>query len=535
MYNLLIVDDEKRIREGMAAAVRKTNLFQVREASNGLQALEQLAQQDADALLLDISMPDMDGLDLLRNLSMRENAPLTVVISGYENFDYVREAMCHGAIDYLLKPVDGDDLRALSLRLVERLKQRDSHQRYEMQLQTYVQQHKTEIRQKLLTDILDGRITRSMLEDIHSVYGIELRGKAFCVAVLQLQRVPSAGEMDFQMTLRRVELSLDALFSRRRNFQVNLFNMENARYILVFNGERDLPMAEVDALLDEILLHCAQVTELRAYIGKGGAVNAYEQLSTSFMQANQALDHKAVFGPGVVYDIQDYQSDELAQACLLMDEIEEKLRQGQYGAVEEMVQRLFDKLLKNIDRYSSAQIRYFILRCRMLTPMILLRNGHSYSADVLTDGLRTRGSVNERELRRARDSALQLLHALRPLMNENSRTRQAELAQRLLNHIDANFADSALSVSSLSTAFGYSANYLGNLFKRAFSTSINDYINQCRVRQAQKLIGETTLHVYEVAFHVGFADQNYFSKIFKKYTGLSPREYRDQLSLQNQK
>ena len=106
MYKLLVVDDEKRIREGMAAAVRAAGQFEAYTADSGKAALALLKRQPMDAMLLDISMPYMNGLELLRALKDTDALPLTVVISGYEQFDYAREAMCCGAIDYLLKPVD---------------------------------------------------------------------------------------------------------------------------------------------------------------------------------------------------------------------------------------------------------------------------------------------------------------------------------------------------------------------------------------------------------------------------------------------
>ncbi len=529
MYKLLVVDDEKRIREGMAAAVRAAGQFEAYTADSGKTALALLKRQPMDAMLLDISMPDMNGLELLRALKDTDALPLTVVISGYEQFDYAREAMCCGAIDYLLKPVDAEDLAALCARLAERIVRAKARREHESQLQTYVQEHRSDIRQKLLTDILDGRIDRGMLGSIRSVYGIDLRGEWFCAAVILLRRRDAdVAEMEFQVALRRFEIALDALLQQPRAFCVNVFNMENARYILLMNGGAAPPAGEVDALLNAALAECAAIPEVRAYIGKGGPADAYEQLSVSYAQANQALYFRSTFGPGVVYDISDYQHNAAqAAAALMLDEIEELARKGRYEQAAERTERLFETLRENLRAFSSAQLRYFLLRSRMMLPMILLRSGMEFTDEMLLEGIRMRGPVGERELRRARDYTLQMLRAIRPQVAETNSSRQRETAAQLRAYVDEHYADNDLSVSGMSGRFGYSANYLGNLFKNAYSVSINDYINQRRVRQAQRLIDETALHIYEIAFRVGFSDQNYFSRIFKKYTGLSPREYRD--------
>lgn len=527
MYNLLIVDDEKRLREGMAAAVVEAGGFHVRTACNGKQALEMLNQEAADAMLLDVSMPDMNGIELLGILSARDQLPVTVVISGYEHFEFVREAMCCGAIDYILKPVDSEDLRKLSERLTHVIEQRNARRQNEERLQAYVQQHLREIQQKLLSDILDGCIDRSMLDDIYATYGIDLRGEKFCAAVIQLQRANHIRELAFQVALRRVELALEEMLRKKYSFSVCMFNMENARYILLMSGHNELPDAEVEALLTCALHCCAQVKEVRAYIGRGNQVNGYEQLNASYLQANHALDFKAMFGPGVVYDIRDYQRrTELSDADLLLVEMESRLRTNQFDQAEKIAREFFDLLLKNANGYSSSQLRYFIMRCRLLLPTALIRSGQDFDADILFNGMRTRGMVNEREIRASQEQTLQMLRALRPNA-ESFRSHQRGVAAQLREYIDKNYYDSALSVGMLSANFGYSANYMGNIFKKTYSISISDYINQRRVREAQRLISETSMHIYEVAFKVGFSDQNYFSKTFKRYTGRTPREYRD--------
>lgn len=532
MYKLLVVDDEKRIREGMAAAVRATGLFEAYTAEGGAAALALLKQTPMDAMLLDISMPDMNGLEMLHALRDTDALPVTVVISGFEQFDYVREAMCCGAIDYLLKPVDADDLSALCARLTEQIVKRQARQKHLRQLQDYVQEHRSEIRQKLLSDILDGRIDRSMLGSIREVYGIDLSGNWFSAAVILLRRRDAdVSEMTFQVALRRFEIALDARLNQPRAFCVNRFNMENARYILLFNGEKAPPAEEVDALFNGVLTDCGEIPEIRAYIGKGGHTDAYEQLSTVYAQANQALYFRSTFGPGVVYDISDYQQNAAqSTAELMLDEIEELARKGRYEQAAERTEKLFEFLRENLRAFSSANLRYFLLRSRLMAPMALVRSGMEFTDEMLLEGIRMHGSVTERDLRRARDYTVQMLRAVRPRLAETNSSRQKETAAQLRAYVDEHYADNELSVSGMSNRFGYSANYLGNIFKNAYSISVNDYINQRRVQQARRLIDETALHIYEIAFRVGFSDQNYFSRIFKKYTGLSPREYRENSS-----
>ena len=118
----------------------------------------------------------------------------------------------------------------------------------------------------------------------------------------------------------------------------------------------------------------------------------------------------------------------------------------------------------------------------------------------------------------------QLLRSVKANRGEGEAPRSvADLAR---NAIDRDFASPGLGVNHLSAQLGYSPNYLGNAFKRAYGLSIADYIGRVRVAEAKRLMDQTDLMVYEIAFRVGFDDQHYFSKTFKKYAGVTPSEYR---------
>ena len=261
MYRLLVVDDEKLIAEGMRKAIDRLALFETRVAHSGAQALSIIDAERVHAMLLDISMPDMDGMDLMRALGDRADRPLTIVISGYDEFAYARQALTYGAVDYVLKPVDSDDVAEMGRRLF---------------------------------------------------------------ALLEARAQEAA---------------------------------ESAR---------------MKAMLSELL------------------------------SERTAAD------------------DEAAPPA-------------------------------------------------------------------------------------------------------DAPQRAAERARRA---IAERFCERNLSVNALSAALGYSPNYLGNMFKRAYGMSINDCINQHRVAEAKRLMDETDMMAYEIAFKVGFSDQHYFSKIFKRHAGASPSEYR---------
>jgi two-component system response regulator YesN len=263
MYRILVVDDERLICEGMRKALDQLGLFQTHVAHSGFEALDVMRAHTIDAMLLDIAMPDMSGIELMRALSDAPEKPATIVISGYEEFAYAQQALAFGALDYLLKPIDAEDVANIGRRLWALV---DARAREKQEIQ----------RMRVLVDDLLARQMRD--ED---------------------ERPPQA-------------------------------------------------------------------------------------------------------------------------AC------------------------------------DSPQ----------------------------------------------------------------------RVAERVKRALEQHYADPKLSVNRLAAMLNYSPNYLGSVFKRAYDLSINDYLSQYRIAEAKRLMEETDLLIYEVAFRVGFGDQQYFSKTFKKCIGLSPSEYR---------
>lgn len=527
---LLVVDDEKLICEGMRRALEGLGLFEVQTAASGVEALKALQAGDVQGMLLDIAMPDMDGLELMRQLAQRGLHPFTIIISGYEEFSYAQQALAYGAVDYVLKPVDAQDVAQMGLKLHDLIEEKRARQEQEKKIQQFVLDHRDAIKQKLLTDILDGQIVSRTLEDMRAVYGIRLEGRYFMAVVAYLRRKDeAASEVDFQVALKRFEEGLNRLVEAPHPFAVNLFNMENARYVLLLAAPRPFEPQHIQAMLDQVLGFAAQVGGLKCYVGKGDQVEGLGNLASSYVHANEALDYRTMFGSGVVYDIGDYRKDPQVLALGgLLEELQGHLRFQRYDQAEAMVKKVFEHLQRGKQALTQGQLRFFTLRLMLMLSGVLVENGMDAPDGFWQDVLTARGQLNERTLPRIQARALKMLEVARRTLQRSYSEQHRRLAQQVKGHIEENYADNKLSVNRLSALFNYSPNYLGNVFKRAYGLSVNDYINQYRVMQARRLMDESDKMVYEIAFQVGFNDQHYFSKIFKKYQGVSPSEYRAQ-------
>lgn len=519
MYRMLIVDDEQLIAQGMQRAIARLELFEIETVYSGREALERVLAGGVDAMLLDINIPDMTGIEIMRALSEREKMVPTVIISGYEEFDYAKLAMRYGAMDYVLKPVLPKDVAAIGLKIFECLESAEQERRRNEELRRFVMEHRTVIKQKLLSDILAGSVQRTRLEEIHRLYGIDLRGEYFTAVVICIRRArETLEELDFQIGLRRVEQEIERAFTDVP--EANLFNMENARYALLISAALPFDAALLERLLDQTADALNAIEGLEAYIGQGEEVRGLEQVAASYRSANDALDYQAMFQNDRIYAIRDYRKNaRLTEIQHMLTAMETHLRRMQYDGAEELINRIFDWIGEG-EQLTGPELQFMFSRMSCALMSVMLENG-LITVNAPTPELQPADSP-----RQLRGKALAMLGVIRREIYRSYSDKNRGISRRVKEYIAEHYSDSGLSVNRISAEMNYSANYLGNAFKREYGESINDYLGKCRVEAAKHLMDETDMRIYEIAFAVGFNDQHYFSKTFRRFAGMSPSEYR---------
>ncbi len=527
MDRLLVVDDEEMACEGMRRTLSRQGLFDVLVAHSGVEALELIRRETISAMLLDIEMPDMNGIELMHALEREGHRPLIIIVSGYEKFDYARQALNYGATDYVLKPVDSLDVMEIGRKLHGLLEERRGREAHVEKLRAFVHEHLDIIRQKLLYDILNSQVVPVSLEEIRATYGIDLSGSHFMAAIVLIRRADERlDEVEFQVSLKLVEDILNELVLRESGF--NLFNMENARYVLLVNSDGPIDRHRIDALTEELMRRVRDVPGIECYVGVGDEARALSGIASSYNNANNALDYRALFGAGFVYDIGDYRKEEGALALdRLCQQVDTSLRAMRYDETQKLLGEFFDDLERSAATVTPHQANFYATKCILLLVGVLTENAvNAMDAFVREMAFLKSGSAKVQRSQ-LRAFAFKLMEMVRREIASGYVERHRRIAAMTRLAIEQNHADNHLSVNWLSAHLSYSANYLGAVFKREYGLTVSDYINQYRIERAKALMDETGLKIYEIAFRVGFNDQHYFSKTFKKFADCSPSEYRE--------
>lgn len=245
MYKLLIVDDEKEIREGLAAWPWETlGLESAGSCAHGLEALQFIAETPVDIVLTDIRMPFMDGVALMEALSRDYPFIHVIILSGYNDFDYTKKAIQHGASDYLLKPVQHEALTSTFAQLVLKLNERKQTEHRLRVLQRKEQMLAKVLRQDFLRRLFQHYMYPDDLEQGSSEGEVLLEGTSFTVACYRLDRIHLFKRNVSEREMRLLTFALDNILQdiwEARGLGYHLVDRDTAQFMLLSAAEDPLP------------------------------------------------------------------------------------------------------------------------------------------------------------------------------------------------------------------------------------------------------------------------------------------------------
>lgn len=522
MFNVFIVDDEPLILEGLHAILdwKAFDLAIVGEAENGEEALELIAEENlqVDLLITDISMPEMDGLELMRRLKADNPRLRCIVLSGYNEFIYVKEAIRIGIENYLLKPINREELHQTILNTVEQLVQDRSDRLMSDEI--------GHLKDNLWFRWLTRRMTLDEWTSRADLLNMKL--PAHHAAVTLIKPVHPAceedeGSSDHAANVRReVESGLE----KAGVPAICLLNLDDdviAVCGLPSNDESALP--RLREILEELAAGLEQKLGLRPLILAGGVQSGIAQIPDSYQDAQEAMSFTLLDPDKVVWTIEDKPGDQPAARVAFSPDSEytRLIASNDLDALLEMVDQDIDACLET-EGVTPSQLRNAALeRChsmiRMLRETAMAGDGEEYR------------DISERIFqaatpRRLADCIKLVARNVAEALNERSSV--SPIIKQVLQHIH-NHYDEELSLKQLGQMYHTHPVYLGQLFHKETSQTFSDYVNRHRIGKAKELLAESNLKTQSIANKVGFWDSNYFYKQFKKYSGVSPTEYRSML------
>ncbi|QAY67456.1 response regulator [Paenibacillus protaetiae] len=548
MYKLLLVDDEMEVTEGLMAEIdwAGCGFGEVMTAGNGREAMELFEKLEPDVLITDISMPYMNGLELAE--WARGAYPLTriVILSGYDEFEYAKQAIRLQVDEYVLKPFSGTQITDTVLKIAQRMdEEREKHSNLQL-LEEHYRMSLPIVREKFLSSLITRKQPLSVVRSKAEAYGLELDGRGYVVSVIAVYHTDEQGGNEDETAVKSLASSYDLdlkLFSVVNvageiwaKYGMGKVFVHQDRVVLLNVVQQEGSFQENGNLMDvlkEVLQSIEKYLRLTVNIGVGRAVPEIGALKEAYESASMALDYRRILGSNRIICIEDM--EDRSNEELLFDETRKQnllstVKVGTEQELKELVDGLFDDVARSQAPVYEVQLYLMemVLAIMKLTKGLESGSGNEEWFKGGTDILAQYQKLNSMEETKAWYG--DLCAKVRSRIASQRQRSYKRIVEEAIAYTKENYRDSDLSIAKLCAHLHVSAGYFSTVFKRELKLTYGAYLLQLRMEIAKELLRTTDLKTFEIAEQVGFSDPNYFSLCFKKYAGISAKEYRNGLS-----
>lgn len=525
-YRVLLADDEEEIRTGISRKIDWASLgfCLVGEAGNGEEALELADRLRPDVVLTDIKMPFMDGLELCRRLRLTLPGARLVIFSGFDDFEYARQAMSLGVSEYILKPINASELQQVLEKLRDQLDRQRLERRDMETLRRRYEESLPVLRELFYTRLLSGQIRPEQVQDRAARYEIDLPPGLWTVALVHVDGLGDEGERD-ELLLLSVQSFLEKHFALEGcAARVVLYEDMAALLVHLDREDRLYPLLEE---LERLSRLSQSYLGLRLTTGVGLPCQGAEELNRSAAGARSALDYRVLAGGGRVIYIGD-QEPQTAAAPFFDEEDQRALSAAVKLGTQEQTGAVVRELIERLRHAGLSLSKCDLFLLEVVTCLVrLTRSGGLAVEEVFGENFTGVVSVSDfsslEELGRWLGERCGQLHDLLGRRRSDSAWQMVERAK---DYIAGHYTDEGLSVETLCAHIHLSPTYFSTLFKREVGMPFTAYVTKVRMEEAVRLLRETDEKTYRIAEATGYSDPNYFSYVFKRQFGLSPSKFR---------
>ncbi len=482
-YSVMLVDDEEDV---IQAIIRKIDWESIGftvagYAENSLDALELADKEAPDVVMTDIRMPYMDGLQLAGELKKRFPTIKIIIFSGFDEFEYAHEAIRLEAEEYILKPIDADELTAVFRRLHDSLDRETSEKRDVEKLRKYYMESLPLLRENVYSSLIEGIIREKSIDTYLKDYQIDLTGPHFAVAVIHTanEHDPEGpGPLLLGISVRKLAEERFSPAWRAKFFSY----LGNTVLILQMDSPDALP--ELTDEGDRFCRLAKHVCGATVTVGIGRVCSSVINLPEAYQGARDAVSYRILYGAGRAISITEISPHQHELPAIG----EEDLIRDVLKTVKIHNQLNPDEVLGDSD--------------------VLYRRIQQMEIPKLEEWLYEVCIRMQEEIRDQRDSA----------------TRSFTF--RATEYVQDNYSDQNLNIDKICSVLGVSAAYFSTVFKKQTGQTFINYLTDYRMERAVRLLLETEEKTYVIAEQVGYSDSNYFSYAFKKKYGVSPTVFR---------
>jgi two-component system response regulator YesN len=532
---VLIVDDERHVREAIRLLVdwNSYGIETILEAHDSSMAIDLIEWEQPQIIFTDMMMPGKMGTELLAWIQQHAPRTKTIVISGHDDFDFVRKTVMYGGIDYILKPIDPVQLNEAVTKAVHSRKQEDEGSQQEQRKAIEINQLRPVYWDKMLTQLIeDSSYYSSIAGTLHTEFGLS-EGALHCrIAVLATDTINPIIRSKFAGSEDLLYFSLLNICNEfvRKHCQGVAFRHDHGNIVVILWKQT----GNAAAFLDTINSGIQQALGSRLEFGVGserllpaGLKQTYHEAILVLRQRNMRVVRPRIrcFDP----------NESPRQSTVHLSEYEDRLRfairSGQAKPIKEAVQLWIEQVegMKyiNVEQLELWRHEFSVIKARWFKelfgdlPIVLSLPSESSFFIVPLD---QDGCLSPLQWGIELEQGLLRLSQLWA----QHKKQDEHIIFEIVKYLDSHFADD-LTLQNIAERFFLSREYISRKFKQQFQENLSDYIERIRMDKAKLLLLNPQYRIAQISELVGYRDEKYFSKVFKKLESISPNEYRKQI------
>lgn len=542
MLKIFLAEDEVVVRETIKRMIPWEELgFElVGEAADGEMALPLLIRQQPDLLITDIKMPFMDGLTLARLAKKKIPGLKVVILSGYDDFNYAKQAIGIGVEDYLLKPITKnaliERLSEIRSRYEHEKTQKEYYEKFQREMQAYEKNSSRDFFEALVGGSMDMMEVYKRAEKL----GLDIVAEAYNVLIFTMNCDEDfSGQRDEYSSWEAESLELLENFfaghSSAMLFRSNIFS-----YGVLLKGQRETIEENTRACVDEIRKILSRQNGRREwFLAVGQSVERLSQIQKSYHTASRAFSQRYLYDENILYydemETMEYpggQAETEDNAYLQKVDVnalnpailQKFLSNGLQEETENFVKDYFYAIGQ--EPMESLVFRnYVILNVRFSVISFIKGLGcdtnEMESADT-EEVLAESGKNMESAIAYAKKMISQAIE----IRDQNSGNKNRSILKTAVDFIDSHYMDEEISLNTVANVANVSSNHFSALFSQNMGQTFIEYLTTLRMNKAKELLRCTGMRSSEIAGEIGYKDAHYFSYLFKKTQGMTPSDYR---------
>lgn len=535
MYSVFLVEDEIVIREGIKELVawNEYGFHFAGEAPDGELAWPQIQKLKPDIVITDIKMPFMDGLALSRLIKREQPQTTIIILSGHDDFSYAKEAIAIGVSQYLLKPLSKDQLVEV---LLETKKQKDKEQEQTQYLEKFnreLQEYLSNSRKGFFDALVSGKqLVPELLERAEKL-NLNIAAESYNVVLFLLEE--NLLQDRYSSQLADLQNDLCARFPDGGHWFLFSISVDLMAFLIMADAEEIFEKTQ--ACVEQIAGLCRPIEEIANWsVVVGKPVHRLSAVADCYRATRKQMFHRNSIGESHIYHVGqggenaaplavDFNPDAMDAAKLDQRIIEKFLSNGLLEDVPGFVSDYFDSI--DGTAVESLLFRQYIVLNIQFTVNAFLKKlecpREAVDAPVRADTALQEAAASRKGGEQYVEKLLSRALALRDKL---VCSRGNNMLAKALDFLKENFTDPEINLNAAAKVANVSATHFSAVFSQQMGKTFTEYLTGLRMEKAKELLRCTDKSSGEIAFEVGYNDPHYFSFLFKKVNGCSPRDYR---------